>query len=145
MNLPEILNQTAQGILILGAGASAYVLSLCSLSALSQFFSRKIRNQEELNFAIREESKKLGLTKKVIGKFYNEFRDSAGKINHHFYRIDVGGSLASKSSVRHELYHIYRGHCEPEFQIKNKILDSLNYYLKEEPQVIAYELFRIKL
>ncbi len=50
----------------------------------------------------------------------------------------MGELNANKTKVRHELYHIYKGHCNKEFRI-------IPYLFKEEAQAILYYITGIKL
>ena len=57
--------------------------------------------------------------------------------------IRVGGSMANRNAVRHELYHIYKGHLNGRHT--NKWLKRLDYWFRREPQACLYEITGIKL
>lgn len=141
MDPHEILGYAAHGVkwLLVGGGSFiAYAGSLAALQASSSFLSQKIKNQEELDSVVAEESEKLGL-KDVKGIFCNDGIAIAEPFKN---RIYLGGFEARRCSVRHELYHIFRD-CQP--LPKNKTLKILDYLFIREPRATAYEIFRIRL
>jgi len=85
------------------------------------------------------------MKKKIIPKLLDFCAANARKLNDETYEINVGGICARRSSIRHELYHIYRGHLEPHWSDFNSLLSALTYSLIEEPQAIAYEIFGLKI
>jgi len=119
----------------------AYFVTLIGLNTLSIFFSEKIKNQEELDKIIIEESKKLRLNKKAIGIYLPKFEAECKKIGNH-YIVKLGGKMANRGCVKHELYHIFRGHLENQ---STKKVENLKYFFKQEPQAIAYDVFGLKL
>ena len=106
----------------------------------------KIKFNQELVEVINEEAIKLGLDTNKI-KFatalpYRHDIVSSGKSEDFYYIIlDTDGSR-NRGTIRHELYHIYRGDCDKGVSIKT----SPFYYLFiAEPRAMIYEYFKIKI
>ena len=116
--------------------AEMYLASLLTAVTASGMFSRNFRSQEELEDATYKEKNKLAITETVKSYFGD---GHAKKLEDGTYVI-YADTLAV---VRHELYHIKKGHVElhPKLHGINQILF---YLFVEEPQAIAYE-FGIKL
>ena len=126
------------GTLIL-QGGGLYFGTLILLNGGSKLFSEKITEQEQLDDIIQEEADRLGMTKPVKGKlWYDESIAEASATNGDNYRIDLGGMHACRASVRHELYHLYKGDCD-------KQATEIQYFFLHEPRAILYEVFRLRL
>jgi hypothetical protein len=80
----------------------------------------------------------LGLDKPVKAVFHNDWEECAEKNDDGQYEIKIGGFGARRTQVRHELYHLFR-HVDRGWK------GNLHYLLIDEPQAIAYEVFRLKL
>lgn len=142
-DIAQVLKNGAEYIFIAGI---SYPVFLVSLNRLSVLFSDKINSQENLDKIIDQEVNKLGI-KKVRGIFVNNSIGSAKKIDEqakeeYEYELQIGGGLAKRSVVRHELYHIYRGHCE--INVKNNFAGLLEYLVRET-QASAYGCFGLKI
>jgi len=57
--------------------------------------------------------------------------------------IILGGMMATRSKVRHELYHIHKGHRND--LSTNKWINRLTYWTIKEPQACLYEITGIQL
>jgi len=124
------------------AGAIAYP-TLFATDLITNFTSQKIKSQEELEQIVHEEALKLDMDPSIIKC---EFKDNnagssayGGDLKYH--HIFVGGLLANRKIVKHELYHIYDKHCDHNTKTK----EELNYWFIEEPKAIIYSLTELKL
>ena len=145
MDPNDIFKYAINGIKWLAAGGGIYITTFLGLNVISNLFSERIRNQEDLDRIIAEEAKKLGMTRQVTSKFHNTYEAVARKLEDETYKIDIGGSGANRGDVRHELYHVHRGHCDDRKKIENDFLNELDYLFRREPQAVAYQVFRLKL
>lgn len=122
------------------AGVITYTAVMLSNPA-SMVLSQKIKSQQELESVVKEEESKLGLNT-VKCSFLGEpvatsYIDEANNL-----KIELGGAFATKSNVRHELYHHYKGDTlETEHNLKN----NLKYWMVYEPRACLYQSTRIKL
>jgi hypothetical protein len=112
---------------------------LAGLSIIGNWFSERIKSQEDLNRITEEETRKLGIKRSIRANFHESDRMDAIQYSDGTCEINIGGCTSTRSSVRHELYHIYRGHLDG-----SKFMDK-DYFLRREPQAIIYEVFRIKI
>ena len=124
------------------AGAIAYP-SLFAIDLITDFTSKRIETQKELEKIVHEEALNLNMnTDKIKCELKEKTTGSSAygeKLEYH--HLFVGGLLANRKIVKHELYHIYDKHCNHETKLK----EELNYWLIEEPQAIIYSLTGIKL
>jgi len=106
----------------------AYVPLLIGMCMIPSLLSKRIKSQEELDCIVKEESEKLGLEniKGVLCEKHEGYFNSKEKT------IKVGGIEATRTIVKHELYHV-KNHGNYDFK------DKVNYYLKLEPQAILYQ------
>ncbi len=145
MDPSEVFEYATEGMKWLVMGGGTYITTLAGLNGIPRLFSEKIDNQEELDRITSEEAQRLGLDKVVKAKFHKIWKEGARKKNDGTYEINIGGFGARRTQVRHELYYIYRGHCDSRKRIKSNTLNRLDYFLRREPQAIAYEVFGLKL
>ena len=114
------------------------------LPYLCDYFSEKIskKDLEYLKAVTDEEAQRLGLDLSKIGISFNPSRESRTccyKTDSGDYNlIFEGEGEMTRSSIRHELYHIYKGHVEevtpPGFR------KGFRYLFIEEPQAVGYEV-----
>ncbi len=128
--------------LVIG-GALAYGTAMLS-SPVSMFLSKKIRSKKELERVIDEESHKLGLNG-IVGIYHKGIDEAKSYIRNGTGFIVVGGRLSKRSAVRHEAYHLYKRHNDPERKFKNNLVDRLDYYFVREPQASLYESMRVRI
>jgi hypothetical protein len=145
MNPNEVFEYVNEGIKWLALGGGTYLTTLYVLNGIPRLFSEKIHNQEDLDRITTEEAEKLGMTRSVIPKFHEDSIALSTLLDNDTYEIHLGGFGARRTQVRHELYHIHRKHHEQPWTNSKGLKRSLNYLLKQEPQAIAYEVFRLKL
>lgn len=152
MDPKDILDCATEGMKWLAMGGLSYIGMLAGSQAISAKYSQRIETQAELESIVEEEAQKLGLKKRVKAFLHDGLKASSDKIRWYsedgdfsYYKIDVGGFQAKRSTVKHELYHIHKGHFERRENIRSKILQELAYLFKYEPQATLYELFGIKV
>jgi|SRR3989338_10901740 len=146
MDPNEISEYAREGMkwLILGGGSYIGALLVCQVYDCWPF-QRKIESQEELNVVVQEEAEKLGLDSSKIDAIYNGITNGVRK-NEERWELQLEGAWHStRNAIRHELYHIAKGHCENRLINKNRLLDVLDYLFREEPQATLYGTFGIKL
>ena len=116
----------------------AYVPLLIGSCIIPSLLSRKIRSQKELDCIVKEESEKLGL-ENIKGLLCEKHE---GYFNSKKKTIKVGGIEATRTIVKHELYHI-KNHAKSNLGDKvNCLLDfgnKMDYFLRMEPQAILYQ------
>jgi hypothetical protein len=99
-----------------------------------------IENEKELEAMLKEEVSKLELNdKKISAKFGNPLGGiaHAAKLQDGSYEVILG--IAKRTTLQHELYHIYRGDLECSSYTK------LKYLFLHEPRALFYEFLGIKL
>ncbi len=141
----EIFEYVSECMKWLAIGGGTYIATLVGLSEIPTLFSERIHTQEDLDRITSEESKKLGMTKCVTPRFYDHWEAGAAKLGDGTYEIHIGGFGARRSSVRHELYHVHKGHFDFCRYQPSALLQNLDYLFRQEPQAIVYEAFRLKL
>jgi len=145
MDPNEIFEYVTEGMKWLAIGGGTYLSAMGGLSAIERLFSERINSQEDLDRIAGEEAKKLGMNKPFNAKFHSSFAGSAPKLEDGTYEINIGGFAARRSLVRHELYHIHRGHSDALKDRQNDFINTLDFLFRCEPQAIAYQVFRLKL
>jgi len=139
MELHEIVDPIIQIAKWSGIGFSGYVAALAAPYFIDGVISKKIESQQELEKIAKEEAKKLNMSKSFNAFLYLENEARATESNGE-YSIHIGGMAATRHAIRHELYHIHRGHLD------HPKKTSLLYYLFVfEPQAVLYECFGIKM
>ena len=136
----DLLNYVSDGMFMLVEFGAVYIGATGLISGLNTIFSEKIKSQEDLERIVSEEKAKLGIDKPIKSTFFkNKFRlPRARKGENDGYEIEIGGFFSDRSTVRHELYHLFR-------HVENGRKGKLYYHLVEEPQAVAYEAFGLKL
>jgi hypothetical protein len=91
-------------------------LMLASVGMYTNSFP-EIKTKKELEKVLEEERKKLGLTTQEISiKFGESFYDAqVQRIGDNRYEITLD-ELRDRQTVRHELYHIYKGHADADIK-----------------------------
>ena len=137
----------------------------CLLSGfLMGHFSRRINSEEELQELIDKEADKLGLNKRgLVGRlssYYGagvvvcgmDYSDSDNPELVPSERIGekdveeaniilIGKILANRATVRHEVYHMAKGHCKDDVKTWRS---NLKHYFLHEPAAILYSLTGIE-
>lgn len=142
MDPKEILGYVTEGMKWLAIGGTSTYVGIMLSNPISMLFSKKIRNQGELDSIIEDESTKLGLHG-VKGIFSDENIGCAYLDTQGTPTIEVGGIGANASNVRHELYHIFRGDCNP--TQANSFISGIKYLVIKEPRASLYQSTGIKL
>jgi len=145
MDPNEVFEYVTEGMKWLSIGGGTYIATLASLNGILRLFSEKISSQDDLDRITAEETEKLGMTRQVTPKFHENHEESARKLDDGTYEINIGGFGARRTQVRHELYHVHRGHCDDRRRIENGLINNLDYLFRREPQAIAYEVLKLKL
>jgi hypothetical protein len=145
MEVSETFGYVLEGMKWLGVGGGAYIATLVGLTSLSRIFSERINSQEDLERFAGEEAKKLRMTERFKARFHNSWEENARILEGGTYEINLGGFGARRSMVRHELYHIHKNHLLYNKRQTNGLLKKLNYLFRQEPQAIAYEVFRLRI
>ncbi len=131
-------------------GVACYPLALYTTGTVSMLLSRRIRSQSDLDLEIEIEKARLGLQDvEIKGRLVQELRGLFHRFADHSYVIEVGGSLANASTIRHEMNHIKRmeeGRSRLVAMHKPlRISDIIRHaYSYEELTSIVYEAFRVR-
>ncbi len=136
-----MLGCAAEGLRWLAAGTVSAYLTVYMFGVVNHFNARQINSQEELDALVEKEAKELRLER--ARGIFRDYPEGAAYLDvDETPVIEVGGFSATDRTVRHELYHHYRGHTiEPNKGWRRK----LDYLLRREPQAILYEAAGIKL
>lgn len=122
--------------LIAAAYATLYVTDL-----ITNFTSQKITSQKELERIVNTEKETIGYRREIGCKFVEAPASGVYDIQGEDVLI-VGGFLANRKNVKHELCHLYnRDHDERQ----NDLLDWIHHFAIEEPKAILYANFGLKL
>jgi len=114
-------------------------------------FSKEINTQEALENVVQEEALKLGINSNIVqvefdheGQLENyETSGAAFKNGDHYKILLEPRRTTTRKMIRHELYHIAKGHCDHHF--KNPVFDHLDYLFRKEVQATLYGSFGIKI
>lgn len=122
-----------------------YPLTLLGIEYLaSRWLSPKITSQPELQRVIDERKERLGIEERIEGVLLQETIGVSGaSINTGMKKIYVGGDLATRIVVDHELYHEHKGDMDISKNFTT-IQIIKNTYI-EEPCARIYSLLGIKL
>jgi len=111
MNPNEFLYYVNLGIIGIAAGGAGYFGALLGHSCVlqSSLFHKRIESPEELEEIVEEEARKLGLDPSLIDARFNEEKVMGSRKNGERYEMYlIKDFMATRPTVRHELYHIYR-------------------------------------
>jgi len=144
----DIFNIIGEGAKWLGIGGGSYMGALMGTSLIGLFYRDRITNTEQLEKILQEEKEKLGINEEVRGHLSEDFEGHVHYAQNDFlggtpHIISIGGILARRNVVKHELYHIKKQHWNN--RPKNSLLNMLDYLFRREPQAIAYGTFGLKL
>ncbi len=121
------------------------------LDNLEDFLAKRdnLRFDKEIIDAINEEAKKLGLNSNKIHwatmKPYPYGQAASAKIPNEkdeYYVILDGFGSRNRSTIKHELYHIYRGDFEDNYSMKKNFFW---YLFISEPRAVIYEKTGLKI
>lgn len=119
---------------------------LCMLRSIISIFSPPISSQDELEKLLKSERVKLGLLDKKIKALLvaprSLFEADVEKINADFYLIRCARG-STRTSVSHELYHIYDAAAE-EYWATRRFIWEIKYLYWWEPRAIFYEFRRLR-
>ena len=125
---------------LLSIGALVTVFGM--LKGIPILLHGRLTNQDELDRSISEESERLSLQGKIInsslGANLDDWTSRVRKISENGYEVKISGFLPTLCEVRHELYHIYKGHADRKC---NGILDLVLCEL----QANVYGYFGIRM
>ncbi len=134
-------------ILVLCILVGSYVAVL-AMSFVGSMLSERIETQRELRAVVVQEAKKLAINPDGVKCRLRPYFEGRIWFNHNtgLARLEVGGWGATRVGVRHELYHLARGHLEPGGRVWGFANDSdLVYYFIKEPQAIIYSCTGLRL
>ena len=139
--MEEIISAVGDGLTWLAAGGLTYITALTSLQLYGDMVSERIHSFGQLQEIVEEEAKKLELTVPIqayltpfSGAEISTLRDGTIQLN-------LGRSDATRANVKHELYHLHKGHEHR----GNPVLDFLDYFFRKEFVCTLYGAFGIKL
>jgi hypothetical protein len=127
-----------------GAAYAGYLITLAGIQIGTSLCSKRIETREELDKIIEEEKQKLGLKDNIRGFLLEEPAarcDKYGSEQDLRYEICVGWLGASRITIKHELYHIYK----KDKDLKTFFDKFIKYPFVYEFKATAYELFGVKL
>jgi hypothetical protein len=130
-----MLDLVMYGIGGVGIVGASYFFPLATMRACHKF-GEKIESQNKLESIVSEESYKLGLEGFMIVPFFGQKKHQTVKTNYGYELHMANDSSATRSMVRHELYHIYKNDFKHD--------STLRYFLLEEPRALLYGAFNIR-
>jgi hypothetical protein len=145
MDAWEITGCVLKGVGWTALGGVAYIATLVGVHIISNRFTESIKSQEDLDRITLEEAKRLGIEEPITAILLQRPEGVARLLDFQNHQIEIGGYEARRGTVRHELYHVYRGHTRYRRRKINGLLYSIDYWFRMEPQAIAYEVFRLKI
>lgn len=142
---PETIEYIKTGLEYLAVSEGIRISTLIGVGYFQAFFLRKINNQGELDAIVQEEAEKLEISSPIKAVLHSSNAGKSIKKDDDSYEVHVGGFLARRCIVKHELYHIFKNHHDSRFQNLPFLLRSINYSYIQEPQAVAYQVFGWKL
>lgn len=112
--------------------------TLFAIEISNMLISPKFKSYSQFEQLVLKESKKLEIDSEIKINFNSEF--SSCKIKDNRYYLNINKYLATRATVRHELYHL-KYHTKS----SNYYLNLIKYIFYEEPSAIIYSHLNIKL
>ncbi|MFH1637401.1 MAG: hypothetical protein ABIB71_03180 [Candidatus Woesearchaeota archaeon] len=109
------------------------------LSFCSNIINDPIKSEEHLIEIVETEKKKLGLENKDIEVDYSPNWKNYTTKDGSKYKVTIDRIGADEGDVKHELYHVKKGHVEKVMGM-SALEANIKYCLVYEPQAIMYEL-----
>ncbi|MEX2016859.1 MAG: hypothetical protein WD876_00080 [Candidatus Pacearchaeota archaeon] len=136
----EITDTLMEGAKWLAVGGASYLLCFSALGLASKLLKKdEIKDEKHLREMLKEEAPKLGLNPDNIRARFGQttFTDSAegSSFSDGSHEIILNYKGRNRSSLQHELYHIYKKDSGIGF----------GYFFVQEPRAVMYEVFGIKL
>ena len=130
-----------KSVLGLALALGAYSLGLAGVQGLAGINSPKISAQSQLEEQLLIERERLGMDKNIVINAHIGNKSFTTKTGSNQYELGLGDD-ANLSTLRHELYHIYDGHCDT--GNLTSIKGRLHYLFLEEPQATIYQTTGLK-
>ena len=134
-------------VMIFTTVIGSYVAVL-AMSLIGSILSERIETQKDLRAVVVQEAQKLGLNPDRVECRLRAHFEGRIWLNRSsgIALLEVGGLGANRIGVRHELYHLARGHLEQGGHTWGFSNDSaLGNCFIEEPQAIVYSCTGLKL
>lgn len=131
---------TKKAALYAGLAAGIHMGGMTITQIATTELSERIRDQKHLEQVVKEERKKLNCNGKDITSYFMTAYDVGESVLNHdgTYTMTVGGGMARRNVVRHELYHICDNHLREGGNF-------ITYFFWYEPQATLYDTFGWKL
>ena len=110
------------------------------------------KTKEQLEIILSKEKKKFHLNDKNLEIVFNDnIKNScAGKIDNENYFISLSKKQRNENILRHEFYHVAKGHCDRRYETQNLNnffnigMRFLDYTFIMEPTATIYSLTGLK-
>jgi len=125
-----------------------FYIGIIAMSIIGSALSDRIETKKDLRVVVVQEAHKLGIDPGRVDCRLRRHFEGGIWLNRSsgIARLEVGGLGATRVGVRHELYHLARGHLEPGGHVWGFTNDSFfGHWFIEEPQAIIYSCTGIKL
>ncbi len=126
-----------------------YGVSLSGAGILSKAINPRITSQTHLEKILPVERRSAGINDDVLLEILinQDIPRSADviKLDDKKYRISISANSLDLGTLRHELYHVGRGHCHTISTMKSGVQRAAYKTFIAEPQAMIYEVFGIKL
>ncbi len=129
-----------KGSILIGIIIPPLLLTLLLTTQISTHNNYAKSTAKELATTLEFEKRNLEIPieTKIEVQLANHSTAFVEKISKNHYRITLGGEMADKSSLKHELYHIKAGHLE---QVnENQLIEALHYIVIKEPTATLYQI-----
>ena len=140
--LTEIPTYVVLSTAIVATIPTAYLTVLKTLQLAPMVLTKSISSQNDLEKIVKEEAKKLNLDPTYINSTL-EKNDIATTVKEkEQYKLTMGGEIATRSAVKHELYHIKREQSKKPTKKPNLIrlnLNAIRHAFIDEVPAIAYQ------
>jgi|TARA_B100002003_G_C14131943_1_gene544379 hypothetical protein len=128
--------------------SSIFILGAINTSVNNS--SCKINNEDHLEELVEQERNNIGMPGEYDIQFVlstnTDFSAFAEKLGENQYRVCMSTEYQTLSTLRHEMYHIFDGHCEDGQQKGlSSVMQGLKYLLFCEPKACLYSFSELKL
>lgn len=139
---PRKIFQTA-GI-ITATSILAYSIMIDAMNHATLTKSAALKNKQHAEQFVKKEQKKLKIEDKNIELIIEEKCSAAyaQKKQPNEYVICLNPEYLKEGVIKHEVYHIVKGHCDTSYVF---IIWGLKSFFYNEPQAALYALWDIKL
>jgi len=119
-----------------------YITGIVGIQYIANLVSPRIQSQSQLERLLGQEWDKFDTSRKynISVKLVKEDTGRSRKLYNGDYEVKIGGDLANESTLRHELYHVFDGHCDDIHNVSPGLPRKFKYLFWYEPQATIYQV-----